>query len=136
MGTFFFRDCTPCGILWPKTANRGKILESHAVRKERMSMDEMLKAMRAIRANKVKMPKCARQIAEHFLDVLRKAEMHVDDVHATLEGTLEGNDADGAPVSLSESEVSHDDATAGGVSGQPEAQSFAPAQVCLIERRV
>ena len=99
-------------------------------------MDEMLKAMRAIRANKVKMPKCARQIAEHFLDVLRKAEMHVDDVHATLEGTLEGNDADGAPVSLSESEVSHDDATAGGVSGQPEAQSFAPVQVCLIERRV
>ena len=75
-----------------------------------MSTNEMLTAARAMRANKVKMPISLRQMSEHFLDVLQKAEVHATDDEAT-------------PIQGKERHESEDAVAATGTHGEPEVRA-------------
>ena len=45
-------------------------MESHGIQPDRSSMKDMLKSVRAMRQNQVKMPKCAEQIPSGMLEHL------------------------------------------------------------------
>lgn len=68
----------------------GEILESHGIPEGRMSMMEMLKSVRAMRQNQVKMPKCVEQIVQHFLRILQQAQEHVGG-HLAAEASQEAS---------------------------------------------
>ena len=52
------------------------MLESHGIPQGRMSLDEMLKAARAMRQNGVRLPQSCAQMAGIYLSTLRRVEQH------------------------------------------------------------
>ncbi|CAJ1377314.1 unnamed protein product [Effrenium voratum] len=95
----------------------GEILESHGVQADRMSMPEMVKAVKAMRANKVTMPNCVDQIVQHFLKTLQHGESHLGDSAGTAKdedsaATSGEADADAEKAAAAESVKSREDASA------------------------
>ncbi|CAE7626691.1 unnamed protein product [Symbiodinium sp. CCMP2456] len=106
-----------CGLhsnLKPRFERIGEILESHGVQKDRMPMNEMLMAARAMRANGVSMSHCAEQISEHFLDLLRKAEANA---------TAAAGDAAGATSEPGPGEADEAGEAAAKAAGEEQSQA-------------
>ncbi|CAE8656365.1 unnamed protein product, partial [Polarella glacialis] len=62
----------------------GEILETHGVQKQKLTLKEMFGVAKAMRQNNVKLTRCAKQMAKHFVEVLRRAE---EDARRKAEGS-------------------------------------------------